>query len=184
LETGNVERQVIAYDVGYNQTIRVNTTADEAYDPGVVRVVDDVIRALENVSDMENSISVIKEAMENTSDETELASLQETLDAAEKALTYLQDDLQSQFEGGITKMQGFIDAESIQITEVGTRLSRLALVTSRLSSQKTTFESLQSQNEDADITEVAIQLSSANLTYTAALQATAKIAQTTLLNYL
>ncbi|MCR5032484.1 MAG: hypothetical protein K6A92_06455 [Lachnospiraceae bacterium] len=184
LSTGNVERQVIAYDVGYNQTIRVNTTADEGFDPAVVRVVDDVLQALEDVTKMEQSTQTIEKALEGETDESKRSQLQTTLDAAQKAMTYLNDKLQSLFESGITKMQDFINAESIQITEVGTRLSRLDLVTSRLSGQKTTFETLQSANEDADITEVAIQLSSANLTYTAALQATAKIAQTTLLNYL
>ena len=38
--------------------------------------------------------------------------------------------------------------------------------------------------EDIDITEVAINLSSAELTYSAALQATGKIIQNTLLNYI
>ena len=45
--------------------------------------------------------------------------------------------------------------------------------------QKTTFETLKSENEDVDITEVIINLTSAKLTYEAALMATGKIAQTT-----
>ena len=53
-----------------------------------------------------------------------------------------------------------------------------------MKSQKTTFETLKSENEDIDITEVAIQLSSAELTYQAALMATGKVSQTTLLNYI
>ena len=50
--------------------------------------------------------------------------------------------------------------------------------------QKTTFETLKADNEDADITEVAVQLGSAEVTYEAALMATGKIMQTSLLNYL
>ena len=38
--------------------------------------------------------------------------------------------------------------------------------------------------EDVDITEIAIQLSSAELTYEAALMATGKVMQTTLLNFI
>ena len=53
-----------------------------------------------------------------------------------------------------------------------------------MQNQKTTFETLKSENEDIDITEVAIQLSSAELTYQAALMATGKVSQTTLLNYI
>ena len=51
-------------------------------------------------------------------------------------------------------------------------------------SQKTNFETLKSENEDADVEEVAVQLSSAELTYQAALMATGKIMQTTLMNYI
>jgi flagellar hook-associated protein 3 FlgL len=53
-----------------------------------------------------------------------------------------------------------------------------------MQNQKTTYETLKSENEDVDITEVAIQLSSAELTYEAALMATGKVSQTTLLNYI
>jgi flagellar hook-associated protein 3 FlgL len=53
-----------------------------------------------------------------------------------------------------------------------------------MQNQKTTFETLKSENEDVDITEVAIQLTSAELTYQAALMATGKVAQMTLLNYI
>ncbi len=53
-----------------------------------------------------------------------------------------------------------------------------------MQSQKTTFETLQSENEDIDIAEVIIHLSSAKLTYEAALMATGKVAQTSLLQYI
>lgn len=51
-------------------------------------------------------------------------------------------------------------------------------------SQQTTFETLKSENEDADITEIAIKLNSAELTYNASLMATGKIMQTSLLNFI
>ena len=53
-----------------------------------------------------------------------------------------------------------------------------------MQNQKTTFETLKSENEDIDITEVAIQLSSAELTYDAALMAAGKVMKTTLLNFI
>ena len=81
-------------------------------------------------------------------------------------------------------MQGYLNDTSLAITNNGTRSSKLALIESRLQNQKTTFETLQSQNEDIDITEVAIGLESASVTYEAALMATSKIMQNTLLNYL
>ena len=53
-----------------------------------------------------------------------------------------------------------------------------------MQNQKTTFETLRSENEDADIAEVAIQLTSAQLTYETALMATGKVSQNSLLNYI
>ena len=54
----------------------------------------------------------------------------------------------------------------------------------RLSSQQSNFKTLAEENEGIDPAEVAIDLSSVEMTYNAALMATGKITQTTLLNYL
>ena len=62
--------------------------------------------------------------------------------------------------------------------------SKLELIDNRMKSQKTTFETLKSENEDIDVTETAIDLKSAEMTYEAALMATGKVMQTTLLNFI
>ena len=54
LEDG-AERQYIEYDVGFNQTIRVNSTADECFQHGIGREVDDLVAAVQNVLDLENA---------------------------------------------------------------------------------------------------------------------------------
>jgi len=61
---------------------------------------------------------------------------------------------------------------------------KLDLIQNRLMSQKTNFENLESENENVDVTEVAVKLTSAELTYEAALMATGKIMQTSLMNYI
>ena len=53
-----------------------------------------------------------------------------------------------------------------------------------LMSQKTSFEELQSENENIDLSDAAIELQGANMAYEAALMATGKILQTSLVNYL
>ena len=58
------------------------------------------------------------------------------------------------------------------------------MIKNRSQNQKTTYETLKSQNEDIDITEVAIQLTSAELTYDAALMAAGKVMQTSLMNFI
>lgn len=183
--TGNVERQDIEYDVGFNQTIRVNSTADQCFKHGIGREVDDIVNAMQDVLDLESlqkSMEKMMESLEEGSNEQK--TLKKQMDALGKALTYARDKEQKLFEGGITAFQGYLDDASLCITECGTRSSKLALIENRMQNQKTTFETLKSENEDIDITEVAIQLTSAELTYEAALMATGKVSQTTLLNYI
>ncbi|MCR4791534.1 MAG: hypothetical protein K5871_02165 [Lachnospiraceae bacterium] len=179
-----LERQSIEYDVGFNTTIRVNSTADECFKLGIGREIDDLVNAMQAVVNLETTISDIEKKISATTNQTDLELLQKQLDAANKAYTYQKDIAQHRFEKGITSMQGFLNDTSLAITNNGTRSSKLALIEARLQNQKTTFETLQSENEDIDITEVAINLESASTTYEAALMATSKIMQNTLLNYL
>ena len=184
LTGSDVEKQVIEYDVGFNQTIRVNTTADECFDPNIDREVDDLVKVLEDVQNLEKVAGNLEEMLKNTTDESKKAILESRLNAANKALTLTKDKMQKMFESGITAMQGYLDANSLAITNCGTRSSKLELIENRMKNQKTTFETLKSENEDIDITEVAIQLTSAELTYEAALMASGKVMKTTLLDFI
>ena len=182
---GNVERQAIEYDVGFNQTIRVNSTADECFQPGIGREANDIVNAMQDVLDLEATKATLEKLQkENEGDAAKLKTIQDQLDAVDKALTYAKKKEQSLFERGITTFQKHLDDSNLCITNCGTRSSKLALIKNRTQNQKTTFETLKSENEDADITEVAINLNSAELTYEAALMATGKVMQTTLLNFI
>lgn len=181
----DAERQDIEYDVGYNQTIRVNSTADQCFKHGIGREVDDLVNAMQDVLDLEalqTSMKKMLDAMEEGTDDYKI--LKNQMDALGKALTLAKDKEQKLFEAGITAFQGYLSDANLCITECGTRSSKLELIKNRTQNQKTTFETLKSENEDIDITEVAIQLTSAELTYEAALMATGKVSQTTLMNYI
>lgn len=179
------KRQTIEYDVGYNQKIQVNTTADEVFTHGLDRDIDDLELALKDLKEMnavrEDMKALFKEQEEGTA---EYDDLKKKYDAAEKAYSYLREKIHNMFGGTITKVQGYLDDTNVAITDNGTRSQRLSLVSNRLMDQKTTFMTLQSENEDADIAEVAVQLTSTELTYEAALMATGKIMQTSLMNYI
>lgn len=181
--SGDPERQAIEYDVGFNQTIRVNSTADECFQHGIGREVDDLVNAMQEVVDLDEIKTKIEKQM-TTATEDQQAVLKLQLDAVDKALTFAKDKSQKMFEHGITAFQGYLDDANLCITNCGTRSKKLELIENRMQNQKTTFETLRSENEDADITEVAIQLNSAELTYEAALMATGKVMQTTLLNFI
>ena len=180
-----VEKQIIEYDIGMNQTIRVNTTADEVFRHAIGRDVDDLVTALQDVVDMESTVARLEAMVKDPKyNDDQRAVIQKQLDAANKAFIQLSEKAQKMFESGITKMQNHLDTANLAVTNCGTRSKTLELISTRLMSQKTNFETLESENENVDITEVAIQLSSAELTYEAALMATGKIMKTSLMDYI
>lgn len=176
--------QTIEYDVGYNQVIRVNSTADECFNHGIGREVADLINSLENTIAMEDTVNKLKTMLDAKKGTPEETQVRELYDAANKAYGLLKDSTQKLFERGITRMQGYLDDANLAVTNNGTRSKKLSLIQKRMQSQKTTFETLKSENEDIDIAEVTIELSSAEVTYQASLMASAKVMKSTLLDYI
>ena len=177
--------QAIEYQVGFNQSIQVNTYAEDVYKHGIGRDVEEITDLANKLTDIENMRAKLEEMSKDSqySDkEKEIIALD--LAAAEKAETFTKDQLHKRFSSYITKMQGYLDDVDEALTVVGNRSARLALINNRLTDQKETFDTLKSDNEDADETEVAVNLSSAEVSYEAALMATSSMIQTTLLNYL
>ena len=151
--------------------------------------MDDLLSAIQNVLDLEGVQANLKELEEkipsdDPNREQNLQILKKQQEAVEKALTLAKDKEQKLFESSITAFQKHLDDANLCITNCGSRSSKLELIKNRMQNQKTTFETLKSENEDIDITEVAIQLSSAELTYDAALMAAGKVMKTTLLNFI
>lgn len=177
--------QPIEYQVGFNQYIQVNTYAEDVYKHGIGRDVMEITDLANKLTDIENMKAKLKEMSENTKySENDRKAIALDLEAAEKAETFTKDQLQKKFSHFITKMQGYQHNADEALTVVGNRSARLKLINNRLTDQKETFDNLKSDNEDADETEVAVNLSSAEVSYEAALMATSSMIKTTLLNYL
>ena len=181
---GGSSNHIMEYDVGYNQTIAVNTTADEVFTTGVKRDVEDLQKTLDKLKTIDTTLTTLKANLSSATNATDKANIQIQIDSAQKTYDYLREDMQSQFESKITSTQKTLDQANVAVTENGTRSKRLDLVQNRLQSQTTTFKTLQSDNEDADLAETATNLSTAELTYQAALMATGKIMKTSLMNYI
>lgn len=177
--------QPIEYQVGFNQSIQVNTYAEDVYKHGIGRDVMEITDLANKLTNIENMKAKLKEMSEDTKySEDDRKAIALDLEAAEKAETFTKDQLQKKFSHFITKMQGYQHDADEARTVVGNRSARLALINNRLTDQKETFDNLKSDNEDADETEVAVNLSSAEVSYEAALMATSSMIKTTLLNYL
>jgi len=181
---GNLDTQ-ITYDVGYNQVIQVNTNAYEVFDPAITRDYEDLKYLVSQFSSVEKLRTQYQEELDSLEEtDPKYATVKKQYDAADKAYTYVRDAVSKRFGEQITKYQAYLDATNVAITKNGTRSTRLELISSRLSDQKTTFKELQEENEGIDMTEVAVKLTAAETTYDAALLATSKIMQNSLINYI
>lgn len=182
---GQKEKQSIEYDVGYNQKIEVNTTADEVFNHNLNRDIDDLVNALASLEKIESTQTDLKNVLSGLDEGTDdYKKVQTKLEASDKAYSYIRQNIHDLMQHTITATQNYLDDTNVAITDNGTRESRLDLISNRLMDQQTTFKTLQSENEDVDIAEVTIQLTSSKLTYDAALMATGKIMQTSLMNYI
>lgn len=182
---GNVAKQIIEYDIGSNQTIRVNTTADEIYIHNMGRDVGEVKALLEEYDSLEKAYDTVNSLIQSGKYEgTDLDTLNKQLDALDKARALSKATLQERCEGLQTIFKGYTNQATLTRTDVGSRESRLKLIQNRLSAQQTNFQELVSDNEDADVTELAIQLKSVELTYEAALSSISYVMKTSLLNFI
>ncbi len=181
----NGENQYMEYDVGYNQSIRVNTEAKEVFSMHMDRVIDDLENALAKLKEIDTArtnLKLMKDGIEEGAPGYE--NIVATYAAADKAYTYIRDNMQKKFEHLISQVSDFQSDANVAVTDNGTRSDRLDLIMNRLSTQKTTFKTLQSSNEDIDVTEVMVQLTSMDNAYNSALMATSKILQNSLMNYI
>ena len=112
------------------------------------------------------------------------AALKTQIDAMEKTMTFANKKLSDMCAKGITKAEGYLKRNNLALTNCGTRSKRLELIQNRLDTQLDTLKELKSENEDVDMAETAVKLSSAQVAYDASLMSTSKILNQSLLNYL
>ena len=178
-------KQIIEYDIGNNQTIRVNTTADELFTHGVGRDVNEVQQMIDEQGILIENLNKIKEMIDSGKyDGDDLKRLETQKAALEKAQTYMEDKVTSRLKELQTVFKGYHEQVNVASTGCGTRGSRLELIQNRLSTQQTNYKELVSENEDADYAELTVQLGSIKMTYEAALSSISYVMQTSLLDYI
>jgi len=104
------------------------------------------------------------------------------------ALLNLKQALLDNNTTGISDAIGMLDSSTEQLnitqTNLGVREQNLTAMASRLTTETTNLKSLLSDNYDADVTQTASDLSAQEVSYEAALKATASILQLSMFNYL
>ena len=174
--------QAINYTIGTNQSIQINTYAEDVFDTQIMREIDDILAAIENMDAVQAKVDRLSQLNEDAGGNDE--NVTNLLKAANKELDLAKNKLQWTYEDAITQFGGFFDQANLAETSCGTVENRLNLVSNRLAEEKTTVTTLASDNENVDITNIAVEVSEANLVYNAALMATGRISQQTLVDYI
>lgn len=178
-------KQIIEYDVGNNQTLQVNTTADEAFTHALGRDVEEVISMLEEYGSYQTSLQEVEKLIKSEQYEGDDAlKLTRQKEALEEAMTRVLDKINKRCDELVKDCDGYFAKTQLAETDCGARLSRLHMVQNRLEMQQTNFGELVSENEDADYTDLVIQLKSIEMTYQAALSAISYTMQTSLLDFI
>lgn len=177
--------QQIQYEINFNQKLTVNTQGKDAITHNIGRDIEDILSAVQDVEAVEAKIAEAKKKLEDpTITDGEKENLNKLIGHFETELALKNDIMQAKFEKGITGSSKAQENVNVAIADLGSRYVRLNLTESRLSSQQVEFEDLLSNNEDADIAETYIKLSSAETIYTASLNAASKVVRNNLLDFL
>ena len=179
------QNQKISYEVAFNQKIDINTNANEVYTHDIGRDVDDLMKATQDVIDIEDKMKKLEDLKSDSAFYTaHKATIDDMITAAAKEFSYRKENMQKMFSQAMTKFDGYMDAVNLANTRVGSMGQRLELTKERVTEQLNNFKELSDENINIDLTESAIDLKSAQVALEAAQTATARISQQSLLNYL
>lgn len=177
-------QQDINYTINFNQRLKVNSEGRDLFSHDVLRDLDEVINAVQDLDLINDKITQIEKMQADPAYKNQEKELASMLKAAQKEYDLQQDIVQKRFEKSITlytEHQRNVDAE---IADIGSRDSRCQLNKARLTEQKTTLDELKSSNEDTNLPETIINLSAASMVYDASLSAASKVITKSLLDYL
>ena len=188
--TGNAvnftkQNQEIQYEINFNQKLTVNTQGDTVFSHDIGRALDDIISSVNDVLETEGKMAEIERLLkdEDLTDENrkKLETMQEQL---ESEFTLRTAAMQKSFSSGLTQTAKQQDEVNEALSALGGSYNRVLLTQSRLEDQQVDFEDLLSVNEDVDLVDTIIKMTSAETIYNSSLSAASKLVQTSLLDFL
>lgn len=178
--------QKIDYAISSNQYLGVNTQIHDVVNSDTYRDMQEMINTVKQCIDAHTYVDEINKMISSGTytTEAEKAYLKDALEAAQKQADYYDDNLHNVFSKQLTRFEGYLNQINLAITEIGSRGNQLELAKNRMGNQQTTFKELKSNNEDAELSDITIDYTSAYTAYQASLQAAGKIDDMSLLDYL
>lgn len=176
--------QDINYVVSFNQYLTVNVQGKDILQHGIGRDVDEMINRTEDIISALDKINKLTSELELATDDTAKAKITSMKEAAELELAYAQENLKNSFADGIALFKEHQQTVTVELTDLGARMSRLSMIKDRLEQQYLTVDELKSKNEDTNLATAAVEYNAMEDVYDASLSTTAKIVQKSLLNFL
>lgn len=179
------KKQEIQYEINYNQKLTINTEGSDAISHKIGRDIDDILKSVDDVIQVEGKITEVKKRLEDKNlTAGEILQYEKMLDQFEKELDLKKEVMQTTFGRGITSSNKEQDRVNVAVADLGSRQFRLRLTENRLSSQKVDFKELMSKNEDVDMVDTIINFNAAQMIYNSSLNAASKVVQNSLLDFI
>lgn len=181
------EGQAIYYEINFNQSLKVNTEGKDIITPDIGNHIKDLIYALEDMEQAEKTEAKLKDLLKDNNyanDEKAVAMINRMLSDVDIELAQKKENLQKTFSNNITNFQNYLDKITALQSDIGSRMSKLEMVKTRVTEQYESFTELKSNNEDINTEETIIDFQEANVVYQTSLQATGQIMKHSLLDYI
>lgn len=179
--------QSIYYEVNFNQSIQVNTEGNKIISSEMSNDINDLVYALADLKSAEDAQSKLKAMLSDVqyaNDDAAIAQINKMLEDIDVEIAVRKENMQKIFSANITNFQNYMSEVSAMQSDIGSRMSKLTMISTRVDEQYASFKELKSQNEDVETDATIIDFNEAGLVYESALAATSNIMNKTLLDYL
>lgn len=178
----------IEYGVGSRNSIKVNTEGSEVFTPELIADLNDIIsivnrtesRSEQQIKD-DLKVAIGDAAYNLLTDEELKVKVKDIQKEENKILTSV---ITSRFDSVMGKTLKHIDKVSNVQSEIGGRMNRLELITSRLGNDKVNFKQFMTENEGVEYEDAYTEYVMQKTIYDSALSVGAKIMQQSLVDYI
>jgi flagellar hook-associated protein 3 FlgL len=178
-----MDNQDMAYEFSTNTDVNINSLAKNVYTDKMYADLKNLGLLLQNIP-----LSTEKQLTEKYANPPFSLSGDALTHAVQQQMSdekaRLADVLHDRFNNMLAMCDRHIATISREQTDLGARMNRLDLISSRLTQDEGSYKKLMSENEDTDMMQAIMYKSNAEAVYQASLKAGASIIQMTLSNFI
>jgi len=184
-DIGSITDQRLEFEFSFNTRIPINTLARNVVTDKLHADLRELIRFVNSMEGMLSNPQALEQAIRNAepnwTDEQVQAALTQQI-AAENS--QINTAMQNRFNSMLARIDTHYQQISRQEADHGSRMQRLDMIRLRLEEDQLNFRELISDNEDADLAEVATFMAMARAAYEASLRVGASVLQLTLADFI